>query len=120
MIVYLYPHGTYAKYEDGQRKWKYMGAPDPDLVAWDAWGRGEAMIERRRRRNEYNSKAGVIARAIEARNRELQQKDEHVIGEYMKQSVRRFWENYGEHLLDLPDDPDISPNRFINRGDDER
>jgi hypothetical protein len=119
MLVYLYPHGSYAKHEDGKRNWKYMEAPDPDLVAWDAWGREEAMIERRRRRNEYNSKAAVIAREIEAHNRELRQKEERTIAEYVKESERRFWENDG-HLLDLQDDPDIFPNRFINRGDDDR
>jgi hypothetical protein len=96
-----------------------MEAPDPDLVAWDVWGREEAMIEPRRRCDEYNSKASVTAREIEARNRELQQKEERAIAEYMKESERRFWGNYG-HLLDLPDDPDISPNRVINRGDDDR
>ena len=96
-----------------------MEAPDPELVAWDAWGREEAMIERRRRRNEYNSKAAVIAREIEARNRELRQKEERTIVEYIKESERRFSEKY-RHLLDLPDDPDIFPNRFIHRGDDDR
>jgi len=99
---------------------KYMEASDPDLVAWDAWGREEAMIERRRRHKEYNSKAAVIAREVEARNRHLQQKEERTIAEYMKESEHRFWENYGE-LLDLPDNPDISPNRFSpNKGDNER
>ena len=82
-------------------------------------GRKEAMIERRRRRNEYNSNEAVIAREIEARNREPQQKEERAIVEYMKESERRSWENYG-HLLDLPDDPDISPKRVINRGDDDK
>jgi hypothetical protein len=81
-------------------------------------GREEAMIERRRRRNEYNSNEAVIAREIEARNREPQQKEERAIVQ-LKESERRSWENYG-HLLDLPDDPDISPKRVINRGDNDK
>jgi hypothetical protein len=86
----MYPNGKFATYEDGEGNWKYIEVPDPDLAAWDAWGREGAMIERRRRREEYNSKAAVLARKVEARNREIQQEEERTIAEYMKESERRF------------------------------
>jgi hypothetical protein len=52
MLVYIYPNGKCVKYDDRKRNSKYMEVPDLDLVAWDAWGREEAMIEQRRRSKE--------------------------------------------------------------------
>jgi hypothetical protein len=122
MLVYMYPNGKYIKYKDGKRNWTHVEASDPDLAALDEWGREEARIEwcrRRKKYHEYNSKAARIAREVQARARELQQKEERATAEYMKESERRFWENYGD-LLDFQDDLDISLNRVINRGDDDR
>jgi hypothetical protein len=90
---------------------------DPDLMEWDAWGRREAMIERRRRRKQYNSKAAVLARHVEIRNRLLQQEKERAIDASMREAVRKFWEKYGDNL---PESSDRTFDKFFIRGDDDR
>jgi hypothetical protein len=119
MSVYIYPSGKRVKYDDGKTNWKYIEVPDPDLAALDHWDFEESLIERRRRRKKYNRKAAVIAREVEARNRQLQQEEERAIAEYMRDSERKFWKSYGD-LFDPSNDPDTSLERVVNRGEDGR